>query len=363
VVLSPTCDPLSVTPSRIAAIWNSVLPSKRELRRARHRLHAKAIAIAALLVFSYYALVVADFGLPARLAAASVLVVALVATGTCVMHDANHGSFSKYRWLNRTLGFTSDLLGASSWMWRFQHNDLHHGNTNVQGFDADMELAPFARFGPTQPWHPWYRWQHLYIWPLYGFLAMKNLLVRDVVALVRGGLGAQPFRQRVRPGVIVRVVLGKLAHLGWAVVVPLMLHPWWSVLAFYVVCSWLVGFLLAVVFQLAHCVDAAEVAGPDAARRGDDFAAHQLLTTVDIASPAPILGHAFRWFVGGLDHQIEHHLAPRLPHTVYAPLARRFRSACEAHGITYRVHPGIWSALKSHARWLRAMGAPRLVAS
>ena len=96
---------------------------------------------------------------------------------------------------------------------------------------------------------------------------------------------------------------------------------------------------------------------PEASRRGDDFAVHQLRTTVDIASPMPFVGHVFRWVAGGLDHQIEHHLAPRLPHTAYPMVAARFRVACGEHGIVYRVHPGIWQALCSHTRWLRAMGA------
>ena len=158
-------------------------------------------------------------------------------------------------------------------------------------------------------------------------------------------------------GQVLKVLVGKLAHLSWAVVVPLMFNPWWGVLAFYLVCSWCVGFGLAIIFQLAHCVDVTE--WPDAAesRRGDEFAVHQLRTTVDIASPVPLVGHLFRWLAGGLDHQIEHHLAPRLPHTAYPKLAARFRAACGEQGITYRVHPGVWHALRSHTRWLQAMGA------
>jgi linoleoyl-CoA desaturase len=113
-----------------------------------------------------------------------------------------------------------------------------------------------------------------------------------------------------------------------------------------------------VTFQLAHCVDVAEFDDEQAMRRGSDFYAHQLRTTVDIASPVPVLGHAFRWIVGGLDHQIEHHLAPRLPHTVYPIVAARFHRACSEAGLPYRLHPGVWAALRSHARWLRAMGRP-----
>ena len=130
-------------------------------------------------------------------------------------------------------------------------------------------------------------------------------------------------------------------------------------LVFYLACSWLVGFVLAIIFQLAHCVDITDhVATSTVPRRGDDFAAHQLRTTADVATPVPVIGHFFRWLVGGLDHQIEHHLAPRLPHTIYPLLAARFRQACRDHGVAYRLHPGVWSALRSHGRWLRAMSVP-----
>lgn len=345
-------------PSSIAALWRQALPTLAEVRSGRRRLQANAVLIGALAVASYWCLVLSNLPLVLRLAAAGGLVVALVATATSVMHDANHGSFSTRRWLNAGLSYTSDALGASSWLWRFQHNTLHHGNANVDGFDADIALAPFARLAPNQPWHRWYRAQHIYIWPLYGFLALKNLLVSDTVALITGRLDQQPIRQRVRLRNVVQIVAGKAAHLTWAVVIPLLVNPWWAVVAFYLVCSWLVGFVLAITFQLAHCVDLTTMPDPTAPRRGDAFAAHQLATTADIDTPTPVIGPAVRWLVGGLDHQIEHHLAPRLPHTVYPLVAERFRRLCRDHGITYRLHPGVWSALRSHARWLRAMGVP-----
>jgi linoleoyl-CoA desaturase len=316
------------------------------------------MVILALVAASYWALVLSDLALLVRLGAAGVLVLGLVAVATSIMHDANHDSFSGHRWLNRVLAYTSDTLGASSWLWRFQHNTLHHGNANVAGFDADIALFPFARLAPSQRWHFWYRGQHVYMWPLYGFLALKNLLVSDLLATITGRLDRQPIRQPRRPSVIARITVGKLAHLGWAVVIPLMFNPWWAVLAFYLGCSWLVGLVLAIIFQLAHCVDVTTMVDETAPRRGDDFSMHQLRTTADISSPMPVLGHVFRWLVGGLDHQIEHHLAPRLPHTLYPRVAKRFRAACRDHGITYHLHPGVWSALRSHTRWLRLMSAP-----
>jgi linoleoyl-CoA desaturase len=361
-VMSESPDPPSGRPS-ISTLWRSVLPSAREVAQARRRLHVKAVVITVLLAASYWALVLSHIPLHYRIVGALGLAVSLIAVGTGIMHDANHGAFSRRRWLNRVLACTSDALGASSWLWRIQHNTLHHGNTNVVGSDADIALAPFARLAPTQRWRPWYRVQHVYIWPLYGFLALKNLLVGDVIALTTRRIDRQPLRRPVTSGVVARIATGKLAHLAWAVAVPLAFNPWWAVLAFYLSCSWVVGFVLAVTFQLAHCVDRAEFPDPDNPRRGDDFATHQLRTSCDVASPMPVFGPFFRWIVGGLDTQIEHHLAPRLPHPVYPALARRFRAQCQVHGIAYRLHPGIWPAIRAHGRWLREMGRPAAPAS
>jgi linoleoyl-CoA desaturase len=59
--------------------------------------------------------------------------------------------------------------------------------------------------------------------------------------------------------------------------------------------------------------------------------------------------------MGSLDLQIEHHVAPRLPHTIYPLVARRLRQLCAERNITYRRHPNGWAALCAHARWLKLM--------
>jgi len=350
---------ISHSPAAITALWRSLQPTSDEVRHARRRLHLKAIAILSLVATSYWVLVISDSVLPVRVVAAVALAVSLVAVGTGIMHDANHGSFSRRRWVNRTLAYSSDALGASSLLWRVQHNTLHHGNTNVVGHDADLELGPFARLAPTQRWHWWYRAQHIYIWPLYGFLALKNLLIADLVTVVSGRLDGKRLREPMNARTVVTITAGKLAHLGWAVVVPLIFNPWQVVLIFYLGCSWLVGFVLAVTFQLAHCVDIAELPAPEQLRRGDHFAVHQLQTTADIAATTPVVGHFFRWLVGGLDHQIEHHLAPGLPHTAYPTISRRFREQCRLQGVAYKLHPGVLAAVRSHARWLHTMSRPQ----
>jgi linoleoyl-CoA desaturase len=329
---------------------------------ARRRLHGKALLIGALAVSSYGMLVFSHAGVGVRLVSAAVLVVAMVATATGVMHDANHGAFSRSRRLNRVVGFSGDLLGGSSWLWRAKHNTLHHASPNVMGVDTDIEQMPFARLAPNQPWRRWHRAQHLYLWFLYGFMALSWLLVSDTRTVISGRHGDHVLPRRPKFLEVATIVGGKVLHLTWAVVVPLLFCPAWAVLAFYLACSWCVGFALAVMFQIAHCVEEAEFTTPDSPHRGPDFAIRQLRSTVDVRIDTPIVGWFLRWWMGGLDHQVEHHLAPRLPHTIYPLLAARVEELCSTRELAHRCHASLGAALRSHARWLRLMGQKPVVA-
>jgi linoleoyl-CoA desaturase len=331
-------------------------PDPAELARATRRLHAKAVGIAALAIASYLGLVLVATGPLLALPLAAVLVVAIIATATCVMHDANHGAFGATGRMSHSLMFTADVLGASSWLWRQKHNVTHHGNTNVVGVDTDIEQMPFARLAPAQEWKPWHRFQHVYMWALYGFLTAQWVLMSDFANVIQRRRQGHPPSRRLHGRDIAVLLVGKAVHVGWAVALPLAFHRWWMVLAFYFACSWMVGFTLAIFFQLAHCVDTTEFPDPAAPRRGDAFVNHQFRTTANVRCSTPIVGPFVGWLMGGLHHQIEHHLAPGLPHTTYPAMARRVSEMCRSRGIDYRVHTSLFSAIASHARWLRAMG-------
>ena len=339
------------------AVAQAMRPSEAELSTARRQLHLKAITIGALAAGSYSLLVMSKLSVVGQLASAMVLIIALTAAATCVFHDANHGSFSTSRGINHMAGYTGDLLGASSWIWRFKHNNLHHGNTNMVGIDADIDQAPFARLAPAQRWRPWHRYQHFYMWGLYGFLTLQWLLISDFVDVKNHGIGGHRFPRQPRRRDLGMLALGKALHIGWAFALPLVYHRWWVVLTFYLAISWIVGLLLATMFQLAHCGQPAEFPEVDVARRGSDFVAHQLRTTVDVHCRTRIGRRALHWLMGGLDFQVEHHLAPRLPHTVYPLVAERLSCVCEDRQITIHAHATPWQAIVSHGRWLKAMGA------
>ncbi len=279
------------------------------------------------------------------------LALAVAGVGFSIMHDANHGAYSRHNFVNRLFERTLDMLGASSYLWRWKHNVFHHTYTNIVGADNDIDLSPFARLTPEQPYRPIHRFQHIYMWALYGFAVYHMHYVEDFAQLRSGRIGGHHFP---RPGAerIFELFASKVVVLAWSLVIPMLFHSWWVVLIGYAVLWFAVGLILTVVFQVAHCAE--EVDFPSAAdgRMKRSWAAHQVETTVDFAPK--------NWFLtvylGGLNFQIEHHLFPKICHVHYPQLAPIVREVCAEHGVRYTVHQRFTSAVSSHGQWLRRMG-------
>jgi linoleoyl-CoA desaturase len=281
------------------------------------------------------------------------LAFAMAGIGFGIQHDANHGAYSRHPAVNRAMGMMLDMLGASSYMWRFKHNISHHTFTNIEGVDDDIDFVPFARLAPEQPRYRMHRFQHVYLWALYWFLFPKWNFVDDFKALTRGRISGHTV-PRPRGASLVELIAGKAMFFGWAFALPLFYHPWWLVLLFYVATSLVLGTTLAVVFMLAHCVEEAQFPQrPDAGQRlPRAWAAHQVETTVDFAPRNRLL----TWYAGGLNFQIEHHLFPRICHVHYPKLAPIVQAVSAEYGVSYACHPTFHGAFASHWRWLRRMG-------
>jgi linoleoyl-CoA desaturase len=282
------------------------------------------------------------------------IALATAGIGFSVMHDANHGAHASSRRANRVWGLALDLVGASSYVWRFKHNVLHHTYTNVDGMDADVDAGPFLRLTRGQRRRRFHRLQHLYAWPLYGVLTLKWWFVDDVLDVVRGRLGTHPF-PRPRGRELAALVGGKALFLGWTLVVPLLVFRSAAVVGLFVLGALLLGVVLSTVFQLAHAVPEAELhAGPRDGRMPTGWAEHQVRTTVDFAPSNRLLG----WYLGGLNFQVEHHLFPDVCHVHHPALARIVEAACRAHGVPRSSQPTLRGAIAAHLRFLRDLGRP-----
>lgn len=323
-------------------------------RRDCPSLYAKALFLLLLLVACYVVLVffVDAWWQAVPIAALLGFVTALI--GMNVQHDGGHGAFSDRPFVNRWAARALDVVGGSSFFWHWKHGVLHHTYANLDGHDTDVDVGVVGRMTPHQRRFWFHRWQHVYLWPLYGLLAMKWHFVDDFKDVVRGRMGAhripRPF------GIEAAVfVVGKLSFFALAFVVPILRHPWASVLGCYAIAAGVTGVVLAVVFQLAHLVEEARfpVPNPETGRLDDTFAVHQVKTTVDFARTSALT----TWLVGGLNFQIEHHLFPRVSHVNYPAISKLVEETCREFGVPFAEHPTFRAAVASHFRWLKRMGA------
>lgn len=284
---------------------------------------------------------------------AVMLGLATAAIGMNVQHDGSHHAYSDRPWINRLMAMTLEMIGGSSYLWHYQHGIFHHTYTNITGHDGDVDVGIFGRLTPHQRRLAFHRWQHYYMWLLYGLVAIRWHLWGDIWDIISGKSGEHPI-PRPKGWDLVQFIVGKLVFLSIAFAVPMLFHPWWIVLLFYVVVAVVVGIVLTVVFQLAHAVEGAEFTLPDGDSNKIDnaWAIHQAESTVDFARSSRLAA----WLLGGLNFQIEHHLFPRICHINYPAMSRIVEQTCHDFGVKYNEHRTFTAGVKSHYRWLRYLG-------
>lgn len=280
--------------------------------------------------------------------------ISLACIGFTIQHDGSHGAYSNRKWVNRLMALSLDMIGASSYMWQRSHNTVHHTFTNITDHDGDIDLGILGRLSPHQRRLSFHSWQHIYLWFFYGLIAFKWQIFDDIRAVIDGKVGRFKI-SRPRGWDLAFLIGGKLLFFTIAFVIPMLIHPWYVVLLFYFLATFVQGLLLSIVFQLAHCVEEAEFPLPlDDERMESAWAVHQVETTVNFANRNPFV----TWFFGSLNFQIEHHLFPKICHVNYPAIAKIVSQTCKEFGINYSSHDTCWSALSSHYRWLRQMGRP-----
>jgi linoleoyl-CoA desaturase len=108
----------------------------------------------------------------------------LAGIGLSVMHDANHGAYSKSNKVNTLIGYSMNLIGANAFNWKVQHNVMHHSFTNIYEEDEDISPRGALRFTPHTDWKKAHRYQFIYAWFLYGLLTILWLAYKDFYRLV-----------------------------------------------------------------------------------------------------------------------------------------------------------------------------------
>jgi linoleoyl-CoA desaturase len=308
------------------------------------------------MVFVPYGLILTGKFAPlVMLALAAVTGLGIAGVGFAVAHDALHGAYSDNPRVNRVIGWSMDLIGGSSYLWRITHNVIHHTYTNIHGTDEDLAVSPLLRLSPHAPRHWFHRFQHWYAIPLYGLTSLFWVFVKDYKYLAQRDLG--PYTdQRHGWRNLAGVALGKAVYYGWSVVIPFVVLPlpWWQVAVGIVTAHLVAGTALGIVFQLAHVVEETTHPVPDEGGALDQsWVVHELATTANFAPGSALLS----WYVGGLNFQVEHHLFPKVCSVHYPALSRLVRELAAEYRLPYNSHRTMRDAVRSHLRTLRRFGA------
>jgi len=334
---------------------DSYFAERGRAARDNWQMYLKTALILAWYAVSYALLVFVAESWWQAVPLAVLLAGAMGAVAFNIQHDGGHHAYSRHEWVNRLAAWSLDFVGASSYLWKWKHVVMHHTFPNVDGQDTDIEAGAVARLAPHQPRRWFHRWQHLYIWPLYAVTSSRWHLYGDFQEVVRGKIGPHPI-PRPKGGDLLVFLLGKAVSIALPLVVPMFFHDWWVVLLYYFFITGVLGLVVTVVFQLAHCVEEAEfpTPTPDTNRLSDSWAVHQIRTTVDFARTSRLAC----WLFGGLNFQVVHHLFPQVCHVHYPVLSRIVEETCGEYGVPYHTHPTVWAGVTAHYRWLKRMGRP-----
>jgi linoleoyl-CoA desaturase len=279
----------------------------------------------------------------------------LAGIGMCVMHGGAHDALSRYKWLNTLLGLTMNLLGNSVYTWKVKHNMLHHTYTNIDGLDADIASKGPMRFSEQAPLRKVHGTQHIHAAFAYCLLTI-SMLVNDFLWLIDYRRKGILEKQKVHFGwMMLKISLIKAGYLFLCIGLPTLLTDflWYEVLVGWLLMHFTGGFIMAVVFQLAHVVEGVEQPIPCSEGRIDsDWVVHEFRTTANFARNNWLLS----WYIGGLNFQIEHHIFPNICHIHYPKIAPIVEATALEYGIPYILKPTLGAALMSHSRKLKELG-------
>lgn len=276
--------------------------------------------------------------------------------GMAVMHDANHGSASSKGWVNFLVGNVINFIGGFAVNWRIQHNVLHHTYTNVDGYDEDLESTPLLRFSPHTPKKKAHRFQHIYAPFFYSILTLYWCTTKDFEQLNRFNRLGLLKTQNTSFGIeLLKLIASKLLYYGYIFGLTIWLTDYGvlPIVVGFLLMHVVAGLLLSLVFQPAHVVETSIFPEVESdVEMEDNWLVHQLKTTKNFGTGS----RALTWFIGGLNHQIEHHLFPGISHVHYSKIAPIVERIAKKYQIPYYNSQTFFAAVREHFFFLKQLG-------
>lgn len=346
----------SVFFSTLRANVETYFAEKNISKHADARMITKTVVLLCGYLLPYAAILLFHLPTALLLLLFAIMGFSMAGIGMSIMHDANHGAYSHKKNINKLMSYSLNMLGNTSFNWKFQHNVLHHTYTNIHNMDDDLEGPSAVRFSPHQPLKRIHKYQHIYVFVFYSLLTVNWVVLKDFVQLIRyrkNGVNNVNRKEHIRN--IFVLILSKLFYFFYILIVPCVFfnYSFLAVLTGFLIMHMICGLILSITFQLAHAVEHAAFPLPNEhSEMENEWAIHQVNTTVDFARHSRMLN----WYLGGLNFQVVHHLFPTICHIHYKELSEIVKNTAKEFGIKYLENPTLMSAIRSHVQTLKRFG-------
>jgi linoleoyl-CoA desaturase len=318
---------------------------------------AMAVKTAVYLFFfvGFYVLILSEvFPIWINLLMAIGLGMTMAFIGFNICHDALHGSYSSKAWVNKTLGFLFNIIGANDYVWNITHNQIHHTYTNIVGHDGDLEVAPgLVRVTASDEKKSYHKYQHIYAFFLYTLASVSWFFRKDYMKFFQKSIGKH---QNKHPKIqYFNLFFYKFIYYSLFIIIPLVVMDitWWQFVIGFLAMNFAEGLVLGLVFQLAHLVEQTSLPEPEEHENIEEaWAEHQLRTTANFARKSKIA----TFLCGGLNFQVEHHLFPKICHIHYPAISEIVKETAAEYDLPYHDNETFYTALKSHYNFLKKAG-------
>ncbi|MEC3881640.1 fatty acid desaturase family protein [Parapedobacter sp. 10938] len=333
--------------STLRARVNDYFKTRQLANTGNRKLYIKSVTLVTTAIALYVILLAVTMPIWLSCLLCVLLGINFAAIGFNIMHEGGHQSFSKSKLLNSISAYSLNMLGGTIYFWKQKHNINHHTYTNIDGLDHDIDVK-FMRMHADQP-HRWFhRFQFAYWFVLYGISYIAWVLFQDFEKYFSGKMGQQAERKTMPLREHFIFWATKIGYIAVYLVIPIVAVGWLPALVGWLIAGVACGLFLAVVFQLAHVVEATQfpVADEGSGKIEQEWMVHQLSTTANFATGSRTVS----WLLGGLNFQVEHHLFPRISHVHYPAINKLVKATCKEFGVTYLEHRTMVGALASHLR-------------
>lgn len=216
----------------------------------------KTIVMLCLYFIPYILITSKQFSETLMLFFAIIMGVGLSGIGMCVMHDANHNSYSPLPLINRILGYTLNLVGASDYIWRIKHNILHHTYTNITDSDEDIDTYQTLRISRLEKLKPLHKYQNIYALLIYGMVTLEWCVTRDFLSFKRyikkGYIKENSKKAKKELSIL---IFSKVLYFFFTLGIPLLVLDiqWWKILIGFFCITFYSRFNFSYYFSASSC--------------------------------------------------------------------------------------------------------------